>query len=124
MRRITGDMPSEFRNKRKYMAQHMQQQNDAALRLAGDYLGETDRIRRDGTARYGIDEGTRAAEMRDATDRRNADLRAMTDIYTNQVTAASNAASSARKAEIDERNYRDTRNDKALERLDKVFEIQ
>ena len=120
MRRITSDMPDEFRNKRKYMAQHMQQQNEAALRLAGDYLGETDRIRKDGTSRYGIDEVSRAAEMKDATDRRNADLQAMSNIYSSQISAAGDA----RKAAVEERNYLNTRNDKALERLDKVFETQ
>lgn len=110
MRRITSDMPDEFRNKRKYMAQHMQQQNEAALRLAGDYLGETDRIRKDGTSRYGIDEVSRTAEMKDATDRRNADLRMAFDLAGRQADAQKARSDDAiRQNDLDIKNADRTR---------------
>ena len=121
MRRIAGDMPDEFRNKRKYMAQHMQQQNEAALRLAGDYLGETDRIRKDATTRYGTDVSSQDTNRRMDVDIRNTDVKAEVDRYTADASRRSDAARLEYDRSVDERAYRDGRRDATQKRLDDVF---
>ena len=121
MRRITSDMPDEFRNKRKYMAEHMKQQNAAALALAGDYLGETDRIRKDGTSRYGTDVSSQDANRRMDVDIRNTDVKAEADRYTADASRRSAAARLEYDRSVDERAYRDGRRDAAQKRLDDVF---
>lgn len=121
MRRITSDMPDEFRNKRKYMAQHMQQQNEAALRLAGDYLGETDRVRKDATTRYGTDVSSQDANRRMDVDIRNTDVKAEADRYTADASRRSAAARLEYDRSVGERTYRDGRRDATQKRLDDVF---
>lgn len=121
MRRITSDMPDEFRNKRKYMAEHMQQQNEAALRLAGDYLGETDRVRKDATTRYGTDVSSQDTNRRMDVDIRNTDVKAEVDRYTADASRRSDAARLEYDRSVGERAYRDGRRDVTQKRLDDVF---
>ena len=121
MRRITGDMPDEFRNKRKYMAEHMQQQNEAARALAGDYLGETDRVRKDATTRYGTDVSSQDTNRRMDVDIRNTDVKAEADRYTADASRRSAAARLEYDRSVGERTHRDGRRDAAQKRLDDVF---
>ena len=114
MKKLTGDIPDQIKGRGRLVAEYQQKQAALAAGLAGDYLGETDRIRKDGTTRYGYDtqgESSRySTDMNAAVNRENNAARLMADMQNAEVERTGNQ----RKAD-------EGRREKTQKRLDEVF---
>lgn len=115
MKAVAGDIPDQIKGRGRWVADHQQKQAALAAQVAGDYLGETDRIRKDGTTRYGYD--TQAESSRYSTD---------TNAAVNRENNAARLMADMQNAEVErtgkQRKADDERREKTQNRLDKVFE--
>ena len=121
MRALTGNIPDQIKGRGRWVSEYQQKQMETARALAGDYLGETDRVRKDATTRYGTDVSSQDANRRMDVDIRNTDVKAETDRYTADASRRSAAARLEYDRSVGERTYRDGRRDTTQKRLDDVF---
>ena len=113
MRALTGNIPDQIKGRGRWVSEHQQKQMETARALAGDYLGETDRVRKDATTRYGTDVSSQDMNRRMDVDIRNTDVKAEAD-------RRSAAARLEYDRSVDGRAYRDGRRDTTLNRLNRT----
>ena len=121
MRALTGNIPDQIKGRGRWVSEYQQKQMETARALAGDYLGETDRVRKDATTRSGTDVSSRDTNRRMDVDIRNTDVNAEADRYTADASRRSAAARLEYDRSVGERTYRDGRRDTTQKRLDDVF---
>ena len=121
MRALTGNIPDQIKGRGRWVSEYQQKQMETARALAGDYLGETDRVRKDATTRYGTDVSSQDVNRRMDVDIRNTDVKAEADRYTADASRRSTAARLEYDRSVGERTYHDSRRDAAQKRLDDVF---